>query len=86
MNPRELVDYIRSGPAELVLHEPLSFRSSPCDFDEFLQALASSETIRSVNCISHQELSITEDEWVLLIKWKYQRHSTSSLELRRRFS
>jgi hypothetical protein len=68
MNPRELVDYIRSGPAELVLHEPLSFRSSPCDFDEFLQALASSETIRSVNCISHQELSITEDEWVLLIK------------------
>jgi hypothetical protein len=50
MNPRELVDHIRSGPAELVLSKPLRFRrrtrSNPCDFSEFLQALQSTETIR----------------------------------------
>jgi hypothetical protein len=73
MKPRELVDHIRSGPAELgVLEEPLRFRrrtrSSPCDFDEFIQALQSSETIRTVRCGSHREFGITEDEWVLLIK------------------
>jgi hypothetical protein len=43
-NPaRELVDHIRSGPAELVLHAPLHFRlrtrSNPYDFNEFLRAL-----------------------------------------------
>jgi hypothetical protein len=72
MNPRELVDHIRSGPVELVLDEPLRFRrrtrSNPCDFNEFLQALRSSETIRNVRCWSHQRLIITEGEWVLLVK------------------
>jgi hypothetical protein len=72
MNPRELVDHIRSGPAELVLDEPLRFRrrtrSNPCDFNEFLQALQSSETIRIVRCRSQLNLGITEDEWVLLVK------------------
>jgi hypothetical protein len=43
MNPRELVDHIRSGPAWLVLilGIPLRFRrrtrSNPCDFNEFLE-------------------------------------------------
>jgi hypothetical protein len=72
MNPHELVDHIRSGPAKLVLDEPLRFRrrtrSNPCDFNEFLLALHSSETIRTVVCGSHEELSIAEDEWVLLAK------------------
>jgi hypothetical protein len=72
MNPRELVDRIRSGPAELVLRKPLRFRrrtrSNPCDFNEFLQALQSSETIRNVDCGDHMQLSITEHEWVLLVK------------------
>jgi hypothetical protein len=43
MNTRELVDYIRSGPTELKLDEPLRFlrqkRSHICDFSEFIQAL-----------------------------------------------
>jgi hypothetical protein len=72
MNPRELVDHIRSGPASLVLGEPLRFRrrtrSNPCDFNEFLQALRSSETIRDVQCKSHVRLGISEDEWVHLVK------------------
>jgi hypothetical protein len=72
MNPRELVDHIRSGPAEIVFDKPLRFRrrtrSNPCDFNEFLQALHSSEKIRSVGCRSHLVLGITEDEWVLLVK------------------
>jgi hypothetical protein len=72
MNPRELVDHIRSGPAKLVLEEPLRFRrrtrSNPCDFNEFLQALRSSETISTAECGSHRPLGVTEDEWVLLIK------------------
>jgi hypothetical protein len=72
MNPRELVDHIRSGPTEIVLEEPLRFRrrtrSNPCDFNEFLQALQSSETIRSVQCASYLELEISEDDWVLLVK------------------
>jgi hypothetical protein len=72
MNPRELVDHIRCGPAELVLDEPLRFRrrtrSNPCDFNEFLQALQSSETIRDVTCGSRLELEISEDEWVLLVE------------------
>jgi hypothetical protein len=72
MNPRELVDHIRSGPAKLVIEKPLRFRrrtrSNPCDFNDFLQALQSSETIRDVQCSSQLRLSITEDEWVLLVK------------------
>jgi hypothetical protein len=75
MNPRELVDHIRSGPTKLDLQEPLvSFRRrtpffpNPCDFDEFLQALQSSETIRSVRFQSHRELGVTEDEWALTVK------------------
>jgi hypothetical protein len=72
MNPRELVDHIRSGPAFLQLREPLRFRrrtrSNPCDFNEFLQALQSSETIRTVDCWAQYHLGISEHEWVLLIK------------------
>jgi hypothetical protein len=72
MNPRELVDHIRSGPAKLVLDEPLRFRrrtrSNPCDFNEFLQALRSSDTIRTVDCGSQLNLGISEHEWVLLLK------------------
>jgi hypothetical protein len=72
MNPSELVDHIRSGPAELVLDKPLRFRrrtrSNPCDFNEFLQALESSEMIQDVFCASHLKLDILEDEWVLLVK------------------
>jgi hypothetical protein len=72
MNTRELVDHIQSGPAELVLFQPLRFRrrtrSNPCDFNDFLRALQSSETIRTVKCESHAELGIKEDEWILLVK------------------
>jgi hypothetical protein len=72
MNPRELVDHIRSGPANLVLDKPLRFRRrtrcNPCDFDEFLQALRSSETIRKVTCCSQLLLGISKDQWVLLVK------------------
>ena len=72
MNPRELVDHIRSGPTKLVLDEPLRFRRrtrfNPWDFNEFLQALRSSETIRKVTCCSQLQLGISEDEWVLLVK------------------
>jgi hypothetical protein len=72
MNTRERMDHIHSGPAELKLDEPLRFRrrarSNPCDFNDFLEALRSSETIRTVECGSHRELGISEDEWVLLVK------------------
>jgi hypothetical protein len=72
MNPREIVDRIRSGPAQLTLDEPLRFRrrtrSNPCDFNDFLEALQSSETIRDVSCFSQLALDITEDEWVRLVK------------------
>jgi hypothetical protein len=72
MNARELVDFIRSGPVELVLDKLPRFRrrtrSNPCDFNEFLQALQSSETIRTAVCWSHLDLDITGDEWVLLVK------------------
>jgi hypothetical protein len=72
MNTRELVHHIQSGPAELVLFQPLRFRrrtrSNPCDFNDFLRALQSSETIRTVKCESHAELGIKEDEWILLVK------------------
>jgi hypothetical protein len=68
MNPRELVDHIRSGPTKLVLDKQLRFRSSPCVFNEFLQLLQSSETIRTVTCKSQLQLGVTEDEWALLVK------------------
>jgi hypothetical protein len=74
MNLRELVDHVRTGPALLVLDKPLSFRrgtrSNPCDhdFNEFLQALQSSETIRSAHCRSHRQLGITEGGWVLIVE------------------
>ena len=72
MNARELVDRIRSGPALLALDEPLRFRrrtrSNPCDFNEFLRALQSGETIQMVKCETHLNLGITEDEWCLLVK------------------
>jgi hypothetical protein len=72
MNPRELVDHIRSGPVELLLDAPLRFRrrtrSNPCDLNEFLQALRSSETIQTAVCSSLLDLGISENEWVLLVK------------------
>jgi hypothetical protein len=72
MNTRELMDHIRSGPAELELDEPLRFRrrtrSSPCDFNDFLEALEANETIRSVECASREELDISEDQWFRLVK------------------
>jgi hypothetical protein len=72
MYPRELVDHVRSGPAgELTLDYPLLFRPrtlfNRCDFKKFLQALQSSETIRTVPCKSHC-LGITGDEWILPVK------------------
>jgi hypothetical protein len=71
MNPRELVDHIRSGPAELVLDDqrfrPRTTHSNPRDFNEFLRALQSSETIRTVTCISHLQLGISQDRWILLV-------------------
>jgi hypothetical protein len=67
MNPRELVDHIRSGPAELVLDKPLRFRrrtrSNPCDFNEFLQALHSSETIVGRGRLLSSSQT-TRKEWV----------------------
>jgi hypothetical protein len=60
MNQREL---ILSGPAAIELHEP--FR---CDFNEFLQALRSSVTIRSVRCYPQQYLEITDEEWMVLVQ------------------
>jgi hypothetical protein len=63
MNSRELVDHILSGPVEIELSEP--FR---CDFNEILQALRSSVTIRSVRCYQHQYLEITEEQWMVLVQ------------------
>jgi hypothetical protein len=72
MNPRELMDHIRSGPTKLILFKPLRFRrqtrSNPCDFKEFLQALQSSEKIRTVTCRSQFLLSVAEDQWILFVK------------------
>jgi hypothetical protein len=76
MDSRELVDHIHSGPVDVELKKLLRFRRrtyfnghfNPCDFDKFLQALQSSETIRSVHCGWHQTLGITEEEWALLVK------------------
>jgi hypothetical protein len=85
MNPRELVDHIRSGPAELLLEEPLRFRrrtrSNPCDLNDFLQALRSSETIQIVECLSHLDLGISEDDWVLLVKTLGSIKSIATLKL-----
>jgi hypothetical protein len=63
MNPRELVDHIRSGPAVIDLRRPLR-----CDFNEFLQALRSSVTIRGVKCCPQQNLDITEEQWMVLVQ------------------
>jgi hypothetical protein len=76
MNPRELVNHIRSGPATVVLDKPLRFRRrtcfngrcNPCELDKFLHALESSETIQDVFCSSHLNLEVSEDEWVLLVQ------------------
>jgi hypothetical protein len=72
MNPRELVDHIRRGPAALELFEPLRFRRrtlfNPCDFNTFLQALQFSETIRCVKSGTQLHIGLTGDEWVLLVK------------------
>jgi hypothetical protein len=93
MNPRELVDHIHSGPAKLMIDKPLCFRrrtpSNPCDFNEFLQALQSSETIRDVTCFSQVQLGITEDQWVLLVTTLghiYKRHTVFGVLLPARFS
>jgi hypothetical protein len=72
MNPRELVDHIRSGPVDLVLDEPLRFRrrtrSNPYDFSDFIQALQASEMIQSVKLVPKWGFGITEDKLILLIK------------------
>jgi hypothetical protein len=73
MHSHELVDHVRSGPAELVLERTIRLRRptrrrNSCGFNEFLQALQSSETIRDVNCGSQLRLGISEDDWVLLVQ------------------
>jgi hypothetical protein len=73
MTSLELLDQIRSGPAELVLDKPLrfappSFFNTLCTFKKLLRALQSSKTIRTVTCKSQLHLRITEAEWVLLVK------------------
>jgi hypothetical protein len=64
------VDHIRSGPAELMLSEPLRLNhptgSNP--YNEFLRLLQSIETIRPVTCKAHMELESGFDEWVLLVQ------------------
>jgi hypothetical protein len=86
MNPRELLDHIRNGPPELVFDKPLRFRrrtrSNPCDFNEFLQALQSSKTIRTVTCNSQLTLGISEDEWVLLVEALGSMKGIESLKMR----
>jgi hypothetical protein len=64
---RELTDHIRSGPSELILNMPLRFHRRS-DFNDFLQALQTSETIPHVRCASHLQLDIAEDDWVLLVE------------------
>jgi hypothetical protein len=74
MNARELVDRIRSGPSSLMLLKPIRFRprrshrSNPCDFNDLLQALQSSETIRDVYLLSRLMIGISEEQWVRLVK------------------
>jgi hypothetical protein len=66
-NPRELVDHIRSGPVVLnKLRFRRRTRSNPCDFNELKHAVQRDDS--RAKCKSHQELGITEDEWILLIK------------------
>jgi hypothetical protein len=68
MNARELVDHIRSsGSTRLILKSPLSFHHG-CDFNDFLQALLSNETITVVECVSNLRLGIGEEEWVHLVQ------------------
>jgi hypothetical protein len=67
LSGRELTDHIRSGPSELILKIPLRFHRRS-DFNDFLQALETSEAIAHVRCSSHLELDIVEDDWVLLIE------------------
>jgi hypothetical protein len=62
----ELTAYIRSGPSELILNMPLRFHRRS-DFNDFLQALETSETIEHVSCSAHLDLDISEDDWVLLV-------------------
>jgi hypothetical protein len=89
MDSRELVDDIRSGPADLELCRALRFRRrtcfngrfNPCDFDELLQALQSSKTIRDVFCLTQQALDISEDEWVFLVKTTGRIRDIQSLRL-----
>jgi hypothetical protein len=89
MNSRELVDHIRSGPAELHLCKRLRFRRrtwfngrfNPCDFDELLQALQTRKTIRDVFCLTQQALGITEEEWALLVKTTGRIRDIKSLRL-----
>jgi hypothetical protein len=83
------MDHIRSGPAELVLEDPLRFRRrtcfngrfNPCGFDKFLQALQSSETIRTVRYRIQRWLGITEDEWALLVSTTGRIRDTQNLTL-----
>jgi hypothetical protein len=87
MNPRELVDHIRSGPTELVLDGTLPrffrrTRSNPCDFTAFLQAIRSSATIRTAVCSSQLLLGIEEDEWVLLVETLGSINGIANLTLR----
>jgi hypothetical protein len=84
MNLRELVDYIHSGPANLMLDKPLRFHprtpSNPSEFNELLQALQSSETIRRVTCRSQVLFRITEYQWVLLVQALGRIHDIQYLE------
>jgi hypothetical protein len=67
MNLNYFIDHVRSSPTDLVLYKTLDF-TLPHDFNEFLQVLKSSETIRYIQCGSPLRLGISEDYWVLLIK------------------
>jgi hypothetical protein len=64
--------HIESGPENITFNYPLRFRrrtrSNPYSFDDFLQALRSSRTIRSVECHNHEGLGITESEWCRLVQ------------------
>jgi hypothetical protein len=65
---RELTDHIRSGPSELIISNiPLRFHRRS-DFNDFLQALETSDTIEYVHCAAHADLGISEDDWVLLVE------------------
>lgn len=70
--PQEVMDHIESGPENINFNYPLRFRrrtrSNPYSFDDFLQALRSSRTIRSVECHNHEGLGITESKWCRLVQ------------------